>query len=147
MGLGTFSKCRVRLGYRLVPGPLFWEWPHHRALPYTYTIHKSILNPMPGFRSSMKVLQSLSNTQSKLVWLIGKKSTQWQQLAGIFQNSISDQDWIADEWKICSFITPDHGSPFGSSMFFGPTAQSTTTTIVVVPQNMEEPLGLPLSYT
>lgn len=49
--------------------------------------------------------------------------------------------------KISSFITPDNGRPFCSSMFFGPTAQATTT-IVVVPQNMGEPLvGLPLSYT
>jgi len=34
-GWRTFSKCGVGLGYCLVLGPLFWECPHRRALPYT----------------------------------------------------------------------------------------------------------------
>lgn len=77
---------------------------------------------------------------SKQVWII---------LKGFYS---IEQFWEYKEWEIfliciwrsiCSFITPDNGSPIGSSMFFGPTAQATTT-IVVVPQNMEEPLGLPL---
>ncbi len=35
LGWGTFSKCKAGLGYHLVLVPLFWEWPHLRALPYT----------------------------------------------------------------------------------------------------------------
>jgi hypothetical protein len=34
-GGGTFSNCGAGLGYHLVLGPLFWECPHPRALPYT----------------------------------------------------------------------------------------------------------------
>jgi hypothetical protein len=32
---GTFSKCRVKLGYHLNLGPLFWECTCHGLLPYT----------------------------------------------------------------------------------------------------------------
>ncbi len=34
-GWGTFPKWKARLGFRLILGPLFWECPHPRALPYT----------------------------------------------------------------------------------------------------------------
>jgi hypothetical protein len=33
MGEGTFSKRK--LDYHLILGPLFWECPYPRALPYT----------------------------------------------------------------------------------------------------------------
>jgi len=34
-GWWTFPKCRARLGYHLILGPLFCECPYPRALPFT----------------------------------------------------------------------------------------------------------------
>lgn len=51
----------------------------------------------------------------------------------------------SDAWKYCSFIRADNGSPLGSLVFFGPSAGATI--LLVGPQSMEEPRGLPLSYT
>jgi len=46
-GWGTFPKCKAKLGYCLILGPLFWECPHPRALPYTkfpfFHLFKSIV--------------------------------------------------------------------------------------------------------
>jgi hypothetical protein len=58
------------------------------------------------------------------------------------------QRWMkihSDAWKYCPFIRPDNGSPLGSFVFFGPSAGATI--LLVGPQSMEEPQGLPLSYT
>jgi hypothetical protein len=33
-GWGTFSRCKVKLRYHLVLGPLYWECAHHEALAY-----------------------------------------------------------------------------------------------------------------
>ncbi len=41
LGAATFPKCRVGLGYCLTLGPLIWECPHPRALPYTYKLELS----------------------------------------------------------------------------------------------------------
>jgi hypothetical protein len=43
-GWGTFPKCGPRLSYCLIIlGPLFWECPHPRALPYTYVlVHENV---------------------------------------------------------------------------------------------------------
>jgi len=35
-GWGTFPKCRAKLSYCLILGPLFWECAHPRALPYIW---------------------------------------------------------------------------------------------------------------
>jgi hypothetical protein len=37
---GTFPKSSAGLGYHLVLGPLFWQYPHPRALPYTKKVRK-----------------------------------------------------------------------------------------------------------
>jgi hypothetical protein len=47
--------------------------------------------------------------------------------------------------RIAHSLVPDNGSLLGSSMLLGPSTQ--VPTLTMGPQNMEEPLGLPLSFT
>jgi len=37
---GTFPKSRAGLGFHLVLGPVFWQYPHPGALPYTKKLRK-----------------------------------------------------------------------------------------------------------
>jgi hypothetical protein len=45
-GWRTFSKCRLKLSYHLVLGPLYWECAHHEALAYI-TCHVIFLQTPP----------------------------------------------------------------------------------------------------
>jgi hypothetical protein len=47
--------------------------------------------------------------------------------------------------RIAHSLVPDNGSPLGSSMLLGRSTQAPILTMGF--QNMEEPLGLPLSFT
>jgi len=66
MGWGHSQNAGLDLAIALSQAPYFENAPIIGLYPI-HTIHKSILNPMPGFRASMKVLQSLPNTERKLV--------------------------------------------------------------------------------
>jgi hypothetical protein len=70
-GWGTFPKCGAWLNYHLILGPLFWECPHSKALPYTY--HSLACHP----QRTTAIFPSSSNhlvLDMLVVWLLYEAS-------------------------------------------------------------------------
>jgi hypothetical protein len=67
-GWGTFPKCRCALRYCLVVGPLFWECPHPRALPYYTKLPALLPYTQNPFHFQFHRIKILSLWNGKVLW-------------------------------------------------------------------------------